>query len=253
MQPVVCNSLASNLKGQVMSVYVTGDIHGELQLNRLGHKQWRQGRHLSKKDFLIVLGDFGILWEDKVLPKEERLIKWIDDRKYTVLFVDGNHENFSRLDALPTTQMFGGLVGIVSKSIFHLRRGEIYSLDGKTFFVFGGATSYDKQYRIPGRSWWDREVPSKEEENHALDNLEKAQWKVDYILAHTLPESVVLAMYNIKADRPRDMDPTRRFLDHVVKQTTFDRYYAGHWHDDTSCVINEKKYTIMYETVSFVV
>ena len=200
---------------------------------------------MSKKDFLIILGDFGLLWEDKVFPKEERLIKWLEERKYTVLFLDGNHENFNRLDALPTAPMFGGQVGVVSKSVFHLRRGEIYSLNGKTFFVFGGADSIDKYARTPGRSWWPREIPSREEENHALDNLEKAQWKVDYILAHTLPSSVVSAiMINIY-----DKDPTSRFLDHVVANTVFDRYYAGHWHLDMTTEIDNKKYSILYESI----
>lgn len=232
-----------------MSVYVTGDIHGELQMRRLGHKRWRQGRQLSKQDFLIVLGDFGILWEDKQLPKEERLLQWLDQRKYTVLFVDGNHENFSRLDTLPTESRFGGTVGVVSSSVYHLRRGEIYNLDGRSFFTFGGASSVDKRYRIPGRSWWAREVPSEEEKVYACTNLEKAQWKVDYILAHTLPEHVVMQVYKVHPTRQEELDPTRRFLDYVVTNTQFNRYYAGHWHDDAVFVVNNKNYSVLYEQV----
>ena len=41
-------------------IYVTGDIHGEVE--RFSEKEIKR---LKKQDTLIVLGDFGFLWNRK--------------------------------------------------------------------------------------------------------------------------------------------------------------------------------------------
>lgn len=200
-------------------IFVTGDTHGSIDIKKLSNKQWPLGKTLDNYDYLIILGDFGLLWDITWTAEETYWRKFLDNRKYTVLFVDGNHENHARLDNLETTQFLGGKVGVVSDNIFHLRRGEIYTIANKTIFTFGGAASYDKQYRTENVSWWARELPSREEEERALDNLERAQHKVDYILTHTLPEFVVGDIVRQSFARPQDLDPTRKFLQHIVENT----------------------------------
>ena len=63
--------------------------------------------------------------------------------KFTTLFVDGNHENFDRLYSYPIIEWHGGKVHKINSSIFHLMRGEIYEIDNKKIFAFGGASCHD--------------------------------------------------------------------------------------------------------------
>ena len=42
---------------------------------------------------------------------------------------------------------------MISDSICHLMRGQVFDIDGKTFFTFGGGNSIDKAWRTPGVSW----------------------------------------------------------------------------------------------------
>ena len=43
-----------------MTVYVTGDIHGGLDMQKL--RDWELGDSLTSDDYLIVAGDFGFPW-----------------------------------------------------------------------------------------------------------------------------------------------------------------------------------------------
>ncbi|MFR2030236.1 MAG: hypothetical protein ACLS3M_01700 [Collinsella sp.] len=44
-----------------MTVYVTGDIHGGLDMQKL--RDWELGDSLTSDDYLIVAGDFGFPWD----------------------------------------------------------------------------------------------------------------------------------------------------------------------------------------------
>jgi len=83
------------------SIYITGDIHGEMQIDRLSSKNWSEGKELTKEDFLIICGDFGLIWDndpDSIRGRKEQYrIKWLNSKSWTTLFVDGNHENHHRL------------------------------------------------------------------------------------------------------------------------------------------------------------
>ena len=175
-----------------MSIYVTGDTHGRFE--RFSNKSWPGGRSFTEDDIVIVAGDFGLLWSSA--PDEQELYwrKWLTSKPWTLLAVDGNHENHPRLNSLPRVPMYGGTVGVIDRNIFHLRRGEIYTIQGKKFFTFGGANSIDKATRIMGVSWWPEEIPSYAETEYGLTNLEKHQYSVDYIISHTAPQEACDAL-----------------------------------------------------------
>ena len=50
-------------------------------------------------------------------------------------------------------------------------RGEIFQINGKSFFAFGGAESHDKEYRTSGKTWWTDEMPSADEYKNAISNI----------------------------------------------------------------------------------
>lgn len=207
---------------------VTGDIHGHHSYRRLSTKNFPEGRILDKEDYLIVAGDFGLIWTSEPDATEKYLTKWFTNKKWTTLFVDGNHENFFRLNQLPVVEKFGGKVGMINDSIFHLKRGEIYTINGNKIFTFGGAESTDKSSRRVDVSWWKEELPTYQEESYALENLERHNFCVDYIIAHNGPRSAISAMGIM--DYARLQDPICKFFDHIAQITTFKRFFFGHHH-----------------------
>jgi len=218
-----------------MSIYLTGDTHGsQLQgkwgLNRLSHKNWLEGKDLNKSDYVIIAGDFGLLFHSEQTKEEKWWLSWLEDKPWTTLFVCGNHENFVKLYELETISFCSGVVGKVNSSIFHLKRGEIYQIQGKKILTFGGAESIDKLNRIDGISWWKEEIPSYAEMDHCLDNLNEHNFKVDIIVAHTCPSFIVPMITNYSEYTLQD--PTTKMLEHIVRSTTFEDYYCGHWHID---------------------
>ena len=59
--------------------------------------------------------------------------------------MDGNHENFDILYKYPVEKWNDGKIHRITPNIVHLMRGEIYSIEGKTIFTFGGGTTVDKE------------------------------------------------------------------------------------------------------------
>ena len=78
-------------------IYITGDTHGNEDIRKLRDESFPAGKTLKKDDYLIITGDFGGVWFGDI--RDNKLLEFYENQKYTILFVDGNHENF---DALST-------------------------------------------------------------------------------------------------------------------------------------------------------
>lgn len=219
-----------------MRVFVTGDTHGNALNDFEKILKWDSSKNLTKNDILIILGDFGFIWNN--IQSDSKEITWFnyfDKLSYTLCFLDGNHENFDRINKLPEIDFYGGKAGKASENVYHLKRGQIYTFEDKTFFTLGGADSIDKAQRIIGIDWWHQELLSKAEEDFALDNLLSVNNKVDYILTHTLPKSKILEMIertHINFFCFKCEDPVANFLDYIYKSTKFKHWYCGHLHED---------------------
>jgi len=231
-------------------IFVTGDKHGVIDFNDLSSKSFPIGKTLTKSDYVIVAGDMGIIWDTVPTETEKYLIDWYNDKPWTTLFVDGNHENFYRLNRLPIQEMFGSVVGIVSDSIFRLYRGNVYNIEGKTFFTFGGAASIDKAYRTEFVSWWEEELPSYAEMENGLFTLEKYP-EVDFIITHTCPSSVFeqlckIFMYDEILGKAGFEVGLRKYFDEIQSKVKFTKWFFGHFHQDIE--INDK-FTLLYNKV----
>lgn len=114
-----------------MKIFVTGDLHGEEGISRLSAKNWPVGRRLTKEDVVLVAGDFGLAFSgDKT---ENHWLDWLEEKQWTTLFIDGNHENFPLLLSYPEEERFSGPVGVLRPSVLHLRkRGHIYTIGLKS-------------------------------------------------------------------------------------------------------------------------
>ena len=225
-------------------IYLTGDTHGDA--SRLSAKHFPQGKDLTGNDIVIVVGDFGMIWDNVPSKSEEYWLNWLSEKPWMTLFLDGNHENFTRLDALDEVKIFGGKAGRVNNTIFHLKRGEAYNIDGYKFFVFGGGKSIDKAQRIPDVSWWDRELPNYAEYRNGCHHLARFSHEFDYILTHDAPASIYVEMdkkYGLVKEGNFDLP---KFLEKVRQSTSFKHWYFGHFHfNDTF----DEKFSCLYHAV----
>ena len=212
-------------------IYDTGDIHAN-------QYKWVEQIHpaLSSGDILIVNGDFGIGFWNGRYWSEETFFDWISEQEYTVLFVDGNHENYNKLNDYPVELWNGGRVHKIRHNLIHLMRGEVYNIDGISVFAFGGGYSIDKYRRQENVSWWRQEMPSEEEYKNAEKNLQKVDYQVDYIITHTAPSESVYylsVMQRLAVNKNVvEEQPLNTFLDHIRQQVTYKHWYFGHFHID---------------------
>lgn len=210
-------------------IYVTGDTHGE------HGRMYQIDKQLSDDDYLIICGDFGYIFKDTY--SEKTFLDDLEARPYNILFIDGNHENFPVIYNYPLEMWNGGKIHRIRKNIIHLCRGQVFEIENKKFFTFGGGFSLDKALRIPGKSWWAEEMPSLEEYEEGKKNLESHNWTVDYILTHTANiESIkVLALmdkYNTIKPICSDEAPLTFYLEEIRDLTTYKQWFFGHFHQD---------------------
>lgn len=225
-------------------IFLTGDTHGSLEIKKLSFKNFPLGRNLTKEDYVIICGDFGCVWDGSNCDKY--WLDWLEDRPFQTLFVDGNHENFNLLYdwKMPKDEWYGGAVHVIRPSVLHLMRGQIFTINNMTFFTMGGATSIDKAYRKEGRSWWPQEIPTYEEMETGVINLTKYNNKVDYIITHCLPSSIL-----DKFDKwcPQH-DTLNNYLEKMIAQEVeFKKWFCGHYHADRS--FDNQKYNILYKDI----
>ena len=245
-------------------VFVTGDTHGDW-INRLNVDSFPEQKEMTKDDYVIICGDFGI-WDNS--KREKYNLRWLDDKPFTTLFVSGNHENYDILDSLEMSEWHGGLVNFVRKSVIHLMRGQVFNIEDKTFFTFGGASSHDISagilepddpnfkekkkhldkdpfalYRINHVSWWERELPSENEMEMGLNNLKKENNKVDYIITHSPSTS---ELYLMGGKGLYQSDILTNYLEEIKANTEYKRHFFGHMHWDKA--INDKD-VCLYEQI----
>ena len=240
-------------------IYATGDLHGNAL--RFQPQYFPEQAEMSKIDYMIVCGDFGCVWNGN--KSDDPQLDRLEALPFTILFVDGNHENFDALSEYPVEQWHGGKVHKICLHVIHLTRGQAFELQDRTFFTMGGAQSHDiadgvldmdssdfygrydslrrnhGQVRINHISWWREELPSDEEYAEAMRMLERLDWKVDYIITHCAPTAIQQKINaNFRPDKLTD------FLEEVRSRSQFHYWLFGHYHDNR---IIDEKYVMLYE------
>lgn len=249
-----------------MAVWVTGDIHGDPR--RFSTDYFPEQKDMTKDDFVIILGDFGLIWSNT--KEEEYWLDWLNNKPFTTLFIDGNHENFNLLYSYPVVDFHGGKAHRIRDNIYHLMRGYIFDICDKKFFAFGGARSHDindgildpneyidrpedfkklynsmrrhnKLFRVKGVSWWEEELPSDEEMERGRQSLKGADNKVDFVLTHCAPQEICSLIGF------RDKDKLTWYLNELIwNGLQFDRWLFGHYHYDKQLI---SKFILMYNNI----
>lgn len=210
-------------------IWLCGDTHGEIDLYKVEDffENLDMYEEVTKRDYLIILGDAGVCWDRGL--SDEYVQNTLHNLPCTVLWLDGNHENFDAIEEYPIEEWHGGEVQFIKEDVIHLMRGQIYDIDGMSFFTFGGGNSIDKSIRTPYVTWWPDEMPSNYEYEIGLKNLEKNGNKVDFILTHSCPRFVAekLVTYIESGE-----EPLQRYFEEISQIVDFGMWYFGHWHID---------------------
>lgn len=201
-------------------IYVTGDTHGDI--DRFKDSQMKK---LGRGDTLIICGDFGFFWDGS--KKEQQMLKKLAAKPYTIAFVDGCHENFDMLEKFPESEWKGGMARVIEPNIVHLMRGQVFTIEGKKIFTFGGGHSQDIDFRKEG-DWWEREQPNHEEIMEAVRNLNANDGKVDYIITHEPPASLKECLGVDVFERLE----VHAFFEEIIRTCQFEKWFFGKCHID---------------------
>lgn len=213
-------------------VYITGDTHGAFDINKINPREFKEAENLTEDDYLIICGDFGCIWDGG--SSDRFWLNWLESLPWNTVFIDGNHENFDVLNSYPEAEWHGGKVHKIRDNVIHLKRGEVYEMDGKKWLALGGAFSHDVAVRTEKQNWWKDEMLTKEEAENAYRNLEKNDWKVDYILSHDTFKSHPAAKTFVTSMDHYDDNfvDIQEVLENIKDRTDFKKWFNGHYHKD---------------------
>ena len=205
-------------------IYIAADTHSEIDMDKVINyfDDEMTYENLTKDDYLIILGDVSFDYNPW-------LIRTLQSLPVTVLFIDGNHDNIDLLNEYDEEMWCGGKVHFIEEDIIHLMRGQVYEIEGNTFFSFGGGMSIDKDMRREGYNWWSDEMPSEEEYEEGIINLEQHNYTVDYVLTHSGPLEIVEEIVGIYYPGEERL---QEYLQDIKVQLDYKEWYFGHFHED---------------------
>lgn len=167
----------------------------------------------------------------------------------------------------PVKEWHGGMVHEIRPHVLHMMRGEVFNIQGKKFFTFGGASSHDISdgildyndedwreqakeleasgkwmYRVKDLTWWEEELPTDQEMQYGLDKLKENNNVVDYIITNSSPASVIALL----GQGLYEQDILTKYLENIRAETEYKYWFMGHMHVNSA--INDKD-MILYEQI----
>lgn len=229
-----------------MKYYITGDCHGNFRKIEYFINLY----HTSVEDIMIILGDVGLNYY--LGRKDNKNKANISKLPITLFCIHGNHEaRPSTIDTYKEKEWHGGVVYFEEEfpNILFAKDGEVYDFDGKKAIVLGGAYSVDKEYRLSiGNAWFPDEQPSAEIKQYVWQQLEKNNYKVDYVLSHTCPlEFEPTELFLDFIDQSRVDKTTENWLSDIRSKLTYSKWYFGHYHGNKQYASAEMLYEAIKE------
>jgi Icc-related predicted phosphoesterase len=224
-------------------ILVAGDVHANFnQLGRLTAVAQAQGISV-----IAQVGDFGY-WPH--IAADNRSLRRHNARLaqagITLVFIDGNHENFEALfQDRPTVP--GTPFKVIDTNILYAPRGSSWSWDGVRFLALGGAHSADIPYRRAAERkrrksaqksrwfWWAEETLTDEDVERA-----HTAGRADVLLCHDAPSSSNLKVHvtDVRDGYKEDPDTwdNRARVQRVLESARPKLVLHGHYHTRYSSV-----------------
>lgn len=204
-----------------MRLMIVGDTHGNAgAIERKARVAQSMG-----VEHLFVVGDFG-LW-----PGYDG-VRYLDDvneaaREFNVQVsaLPGNHEDHPQwekwFDLAPLDDKG---FAVIRSNVRLMKKVHNFKMGGKRFFVCGGAVSIDKQWRTPGKSWWEGEQFTEAD----LASVEKYKGPaIDYLLTHDCSDFTHFG-FTLKVDA--DSKANRQRIDRAIRALRPRYHFHGHMH-----------------------
>lgn len=231
---------------------------------------------LAESDFVIICGDMGLVWADDGEFAYNK--RWLCGLPFTILWVQGNHENYDMIARYPIELWHGGKVRHIARDkIILLERGQVFEVEGNRFFTFGGASTHDIQggildrispsyekdrkwanrsglpFRVKGESWWAQELPSEEEMQEGRDNLAQVGYRVDFVITHCLSGTMLGKLQTALAKSGqegraleiglRGRDILNDYFDEIEERLQYRHWFCGHYHENLRL---DGRHTVLY-------
>lgn len=242
-------------------ILLTGDIHGNA-IGRFSYKRNPFLRNLGEKDFMIVLGDFGIPfgveapYYNKNQKNDKNSLDFLESKKFTTLALAGNHDDRSFIKQLPQVKKFGGTVREMIfdnkhyNNIYYIDQPTVLTLEGKKCLFIPGARSHDifegiidpektedvkktiKEYiknykvffRVKNWDWWaDEDI-----DIEAVENIVSKEQEFDYVFSHACPLEYLLLEYPAFSDF--EIGESEKYLKMLAQKLDYKHWYHGHMH-----------------------
>lgn len=212
-------------------IMVLGDTHGNTDVAVMAV----QNAGVLDIKVIIQCGDFG-LWDHfkDGIDYLDILNAELMDNDVTLIWVDGNHENFDRLEWYHKNNPKNkwGQVFIRS-NILWTPRGCKWKMDNKMFMSVGGAVSVDKDWRQMQQSkhnkvnWWPQEQLTEAELEQILRNHANSPCDVDFLFTHDCPTN---APFRGRMKNDQESQIHRQRMDRLGKAISPNMWFHGHMH-----------------------
>lgn len=174
-------------------VLMLGDTHGNLGFVKqaIAYAVAQGCTHICQ------LGDNGFLFNPGAgFNKQDQVDRRLADAGLEMWWLPGNHENYmliGQMLAKHNAALLHPAPVRVSPNMVFLPRGARWEWGGVRFAAAGGAVSIDRDRRVPGRSWWDAETVTDEQEAQIVEWFAADQ--VDVLLTHDAPSNPELGEF----------------------------------------------------------
>lgn len=164
-------------------LFITGDIHGN-PISRFSFRNYPECRSWTENDYVITLGDWGVVFDPNDVEHSAYLLNWLNERKEHHIVILGNHDNYDWALSLPTVSKYDGIVrkcifdGVHYENIDIVAEPTILMIDGYRCLCIPGAESHDITAKI-----WDNRKNEYKTITSILDpdddyyKITKKEWK----------------------------------------------------------------------------
>ncbi len=203
-----------------MVVLVVGDTHG--------NAEWVHDVVIPRAveagaSKILQVGDFGFVWPAPNYTRGlDKLNRVLDKVGIDLHFLPGNHEDYPKLELLTARSR-----GISPEGhfpfrprVFYTGKVSAWSWNGRRCVVVGGATSIDRRFREPGKSWWPQEALTAEETTAAL-----ALRRTEVLFTHDCPS---YHPFSLMPDI--DSNAHRQVITRIARELRPQVWFHGHYH-----------------------
>jgi Calcineurin-like phosphoesterase len=157
-------------------VLVAGDWHGNTRWAQCVIRETKTLLADEEQPVILHLGDFGIWPGIEGTMYLNAVLGSCLAHEVRILFVDGNHEDFTQLEELRIR---------AGQTVSWLPRGHRWEWHGRTWLALGGGVSLDRACRTEGKDWWpEEEITAKQACDVILDG------PADVMVTHECPSGV---------------------------------------------------------------